>query len=151
MNCLSVDVNIFIKQSKLDLFAGSRLVCATLDSESLSQVHAAFTVLNPSFKYAEIEWNSKNGYSPGSNVINPVMGEGTSDDRFITGCQFASNPELPTEEVNTLALVYIMYYDHDVTAENGAGADFVLIFTVNGTCFRSRFNKSLEAVVMKKS
>ncbi len=74
-----------------------------------------------------------------------------SDDRFIMGCQFASEPKLPIEEVNTLPLVYILNCDHDITAENGAGAGFVLLFTVNGTCYRFRYNKSLIAVIREKS
>jgi hypothetical protein len=108
VHCQSVDVNIFTKQSKPDMFARGMPACATHNSESLCQVHTAFTVFDPDFKYAEIEWISKNGYSPTGNVINPVKGKGRSDDRFIKGWQFAANMELPTEEVNTFPLLYIL-------------------------------------------
>lgn len=74
-----------------------------------------------------------------------------SDDRFITGCQFASDPELPTVEVNALSLLTILYCDHDITAENGAGAGFAFLVIVNRTGHRFRFKKSLIADVKKKS
>jgi len=151
VHCLSVDVNIFTRQSKLYMFARGMPACATHNSESLRQVHTAFTVFDPDLKYTEIEWISKNGYSPTGNVINPVKGKGMSNDRFITGWQFAANKELPAEEVNTLPLLYILYCDHDIATESGAGAGCVVLFTVNGTCYRFRYNKSLVAVIMKKS
>jgi hypothetical protein len=151
VHCLSLDVNIFTKQSKLDMLASGMPVCATQNSESLRQVHTAFTVFCPSCKYAEIKWISKYGYAPGINVIKPVTDEGTSDDRFITGCQFASDPQLPIEEVNSLSLRYILNCDHDITAENRARAGFILIFIVNGTCYRFHYNKSLVAVIVEKS
>jgi hypothetical protein len=135
VHCMSVDINIFTKQSKLDMFARGMPVCATHNSESLRQVHTAFTVFDPSCKYAEIEWIFKYGYSRGSNVIKPITDEGSSDNSFITGCQFAFHPELPIEEVNTLPPPYILCCDHDITAENGADAGFILLFTVNGTCY----------------
>jgi len=125
--------------------------CATHNGESLRQIHSAFTVFDPSFKYAEIEWIFKYVYSRGGNLINPVMDGGMSDDRFIKGCQFASDPELPIEEVNTPPLLYIMYCDHHIAAENGAGAGFTLLVTVHRTCDRFRFNISLVVDVVKKS
>ena len=124
---------------------------ATHNSESLRQVYTAFTISDPSFKYAEIKWSFKYGHTPDGKVIIPVMDEGRYEDRFIAGRQFASDLELPIEEVNTLSLLYILYCDHDITAENRAGAGFVLLFTVNGTSYRFRYNKSIVAVVMKKS
>jgi len=151
VHCLSVEVNILTRQTKLDMFARGMPVCATLDSEPLRQIHAAFTVFDPRFKDAEIEWIFKYVYSRRGKVIKPVMEEGMRDDRFITGCQFASDPELPTEEVKLLPLVHILYCDHDVTAENGTGAGFTLLFTVNGAGHSFRFNESLIADVMKKS
>jgi hypothetical protein len=87
----------------------------------------------------------------GSNMIKPVADEGMSDDRFIQRCQFASDLELPAKEVKTLPLLYILYCDHDITAGNGAGAGLTLLFPVNGTSFRFRYNEGLVAAVMKIS
>lgn len=56
VHCLGIDVNIFTGQSKPDLSAGVMPDCATLDREPLRQIHAAFTIVDPGFKYAEIEW-----------------------------------------------------------------------------------------------
>jgi len=69
VHCLSDDVNIFTKQLKLDMLVRGMPFCATHNSEPLRQVHTAFTVFDPSFKYAEIERISKYSYSPGINVI----------------------------------------------------------------------------------
>jgi hypothetical protein len=132
------------------MFAGVMPVCVTHKSESLRQVHAAFTVFDPGFKYAEIERTFKYGYAQGCNAIKFVTDRGTSDDRFIAGCQFASDPELPAKEVNTLTLLSILNRNHEITAEDGASAGFVLLFTVNGTRYRFRHTKSLVTAVMKK-
>jgi hypothetical protein len=105
VHCLSVNVNIHTKQSKPDMFAGGVPVCATQNSESLRQVHTAFAVFDPSFECPGTYRFPKYGYSPGIDVIKLVADEAASDDRFITGCQFASALQLPGEEVNTLSLV----------------------------------------------
>ncbi len=74
VHCLSDDVNSFTRQSKLDMFARVMPVCATPNSESLRQVHTAFTVFDPSFKCVEIEWIFKYGQATGSNVIKLFTG-----------------------------------------------------------------------------
>jgi len=151
VHCLSVNVNIFTNQTKPDMLTRSMPICSTHIGDSLCQIHAAFTVFNPNTKYSEIEWIFKYGYALDSYVVKPVTDVGWDDDRFIAGCQSASDTELPTEEVKTLPLLYILYCDHEITAENRAGTGYIPFYTINGTCYISRYNISLVTVVMKES